>query len=105
MKSVATIFGYIWRSLDALRKVLHLIVLLILFITIGAALSPSIPLIPQQAALVIAPQGALVEQLAGDPLERAISEVSGQGQAETLLRDLIDAIEAAKKDERIKVLV
>ena len=105
MKSVATIFGFIWRSLDALRKVLHLIVLLIVFIAVLAALSPSIPLVPQQAALVLAPQGALVEQLAGDPLDRAIAEATGQGRAETLLRDLVDAVEAAKDDARIKVLV
>ena len=60
---------------------------------------------PQKTALVIAPQGALVEQLAGDPFDRAIAELYGQERAETLVRDLVDAIEAAKTDKRIEVLV
>ena len=72
MKAIATFFGLLWRGLDALRKVLHLIVLLVIFIFVLVALSPSIPIVPQKAALVLAPQGALVEQLAGDPLDRAI---------------------------------
>jgi protease-4 len=105
MKAISTIFTFLWRALDALRKVLHLIVLLVVFGIIVAVVSPNIPLVPSSAALVIAPQGALVEQLSGDPFERAIAEAYGSGNAETLVRDLIEAIEAAKKDERIKVLV
>ena len=102
MKAIAAFFGFVWRGLDALRKVLHLIVLLVLFLVLGAALSPSIPIVPHKAALVIAPQGALVEQLAGDPFERAVAELYGQQRAETLVRDLVDAIEAAKDDKRIE---
>jgi protease IV len=105
MKHIATIFGFIWRALDGLRKALHLIVLLALFLIVAAALSPRIPIVPHETALVIAPQGAVVEQLAGDPFERAVAEVSGQGRAETLLRDLTEAIRVAKGDERVKVLV
>lgn len=105
MKKLATVFGYLWRALDALRKTLHLIVLLLVFLVILAAMSPRIPLVPMHAALVIAPNGAIVEQLAGDPLERAIAEVSGQSRPETLLRDLVHAVETAKDDDRIKALV
>ncbi len=105
MKTLATIFGFVWRVLDALRKVMHLIVLLVLFLGLAAALSPSIPIVPHKTALVIAPQGALVEQLAGDPFERAVAELYGQQRAETLVRDLTDAIEAAKTDKRVEALV
>ncbi|MFC4314797.1 signal peptide peptidase SppA [Steroidobacter flavus] len=105
MKAIASILGYIWRGLDGLRKVLHLIVLLVLFLSIGAALSPSIPIIPHKAALVVAPQGALVEQLAGDPFERAVAEAYGQSRPETLLRDLVDVIDTASKDKRIELMV
>jgi protease-4 len=105
MKALATFFGFVWRVLDTLRKVMHLIVLLVLFLGIAAALSPSIPLVPHKAALVIAPQGALVEQLAGDPFDRAVAELYGQRRAETLVRDLTDAIDAAKTDKRIEALV
>jgi protease-4 len=105
MKHVAAVFRFIWQALDGLRKALHLIVLLALFLILAAVLSPRIPIVPHRSALVIAPQGAIVEQLAGDPFERAVAEVSGQGRAETLLRDLTEAIRAARTDERIAVLV
>ncbi|HEV8333285.1 MAG TPA: signal peptide peptidase SppA [Steroidobacteraceae bacterium] len=105
MKPIVNFFTFVWRALDTLRKVMHLIVLLVTFLLIFAALSPSIPLVPHKAALVIAPQGTLVEQLAGDPFDRAIAELYGQQRAETLVRDLTDAIEAAKTDKRIEVLV
>jgi protease-4 len=105
MKALAVFFTFVWRALDALRKVLHLIVLVVMFWLIGAALSPSVPIVPHKAALVIEPQGALVEQLAGDPFDRAIAELYGQQRAETLVRDLTEAIEAAKTDKRIEVLV
>lgn len=105
MKALAAIFGFIWRALDSLRKVLHLILLLLTFAVIAAVLSPRIPIVPQSAALVVAPRGVLVEQLSGDPLERAIAEVYGTGRAETLVRDVVESIEAAKRDDRIKALV
>jgi protease-4 len=105
MKALATFFGFVWRALDTLRKVMHLIVLLVLFLGIAAALSPSIPLVPHKTALVIAPQGTLVEQLAGDPFDRAVAALYGQQRAETLVRDLTEAIEAAKTDKRVEALV
>ncbi|HEX2492785.1 MAG TPA: S49 family peptidase, partial [Steroidobacter sp.] len=104
MKYISAFFGVLWRVLDGLRKTLHLIVLLAFFLLIAALLSPKIPRVPHKAALVIAPQGALVEQLAGDPFERVVADISGEGRAETLLRELIEAIHAAKNDRRIEVL-
>jgi protease-4 len=105
MKYLATFFAFLWRTLDGLRKVMHFIVLLAFFLILAAVLSPRIPIVPHKTALVISPQGALVEQLAGDPLDRAIAEVAGEGRAETLLRDLIEAIHHAKEDKRVEVLV
>jgi protease IV len=105
MKAISAILVMVWRGLDGVRKVLHLILLLGFFLLIGAALSPSIPIIPGKAALVLAPQGALVEQLAGDPVERAIAEAYGQDRPETLLRDLVDAVDAGAKDKRIELMV
>jgi len=57
-------FGLVWRILDGTRKVLHLALLLVIFGFILAALHTSIPIVPHTAALLIAPQGELVEQLA-----------------------------------------
>src|SRR5271165_1235614 len=98
-------FGLVWRILDGTRKVLHLVLLLVIFGFILAALHTSIPLVPRSAALLIAPQGELVEQLAGDPLRRALGEASGGPAPETLLRDVTEAIAAAKSDSRIKLIV
>ena len=62
-------FGALWRGLDGLRRVLHLVLLLVIFGFIVGALRSSIPLLPAEAALVIAPVGEIVEQLSGDPFE------------------------------------
>jgi protease-4 len=98
-------FGLIWGILEGIRKVLHLILLLVIFGFILAALHTSIPAVPKSAALIIAPEGELVEQLSNDPLRRAVGEASGGPAPETLLRDVTEAIEAAKTDSRIKLIV
>jgi protease-4 len=104
MKSFVAFFAFLWRMLDGVRKALHLTLLLFLFLVIAAALAPDIPVVPQKGVLVLAPEGVLVEQLAGDPLDRAIAELYGQEQPETLVRDLTDAIREAKTDQRIEAL-
>src|SRR6202795_2416982 len=98
-------FGLVWRILEAIRRVLHLILLLVIFGFILAALHTSIPIVPHTAALVIAPEGSLVEQLSSDPVRRPFGESSGGPAPETLLRDVIDAVAAAKTDSRIKLIV
>jgi protease-4 len=98
-------FGLVWRILEGIRRVLHLILLLVVFGFILAALHTSIPNVPHSAALVIAPEGEIVEQLASDPVRRAFGQASGGPAPETLLRDVTDSIAAAKTDERIKLIV
>lgn len=98
-------FGLVWRILEGIRRGLHLILLLVIFGFILAALHTSIPNVPHTAALVIAPEGEIVEQLASDPVRRAFGQASGGPAPETLLRDVTDAIAAAKSDERIKLIV
>ncbi len=94
----------LWRGLDVLRKFLHLIVLLVVFGFVFGALHVSLPTVPAKAALLVNPEGELVEQLTGDPLERAVEDARGQGRPETLVWDLTDSIRAAAKDKRIPVL-
>ncbi len=95
----------IWLALDGLRKVLHLVLLLVLFGVLVAAGQSELPYVPESAALVLAPEGRLVEELSGDPLERALSRASGEGHAETRLRDLVDVVDEARDDDRIQALV
>ncbi len=99
------VFRFLWRALDALRKVLHLLLLLVIFGVVLSALRSSIPIVPHRAALVLDIQGQLVEQLSGDPLDRALGRATGNGEPETRLRDVLDALKAAAKDDRIKVVM
>jgi protease-4 len=97
-------FSGLWRGLDALRKVLQLLVLLVIFGVLVWVLRGSMPHIPSEAALLVAPEGQLVEQLTGEPVERAVQEVRGEDHAETLVWDLTDSIRVAASDPRIQVL-
>src|ERR1700690_4022948 len=99
------VVGLVWRVLEGVRKTLHLILLLVIFGFILAALHTSVPLVPRSSALVITPEGELVDQLSSDPVRRAIGQASGGPAPETLLKDVIDAIESAKNDSRIKLIV
>lgn len=94
-----------WHGLDLLRRVLHLLLLLLFFGLVIAALRGSTPPLPGRGALVIQPQGEIVEQLAGEPFQRAISEAQGQDSPQTLLWDLTDAIRAAAKDDHVSALL
>ncbi|HEY7754208.1 MAG TPA: signal peptide peptidase SppA [Steroidobacteraceae bacterium] len=95
----------VWYALDGLRKVLHLLLLLFLFGALLAASHTALPIIPGSAALVLAPQGFLVEEESGDPLERALADAAGDDRVETRLRDLVDVVDQARDDARIKALV
>ena len=103
-RAIGRVLHWIWSGLDGLRKVLHLLLLLALFGILWGVFSRPIPLVPDKAALVISPRGPIVEQLTGDPLERAIAEIVKQQPTQTLLRDVVDAIEAAADDDRISSL-
>jgi protease IV len=97
-------FSGLWRGLDGLRKALHLILLLLIFGLFLGLLRGSVPRIPSKAALLVAPEGQLVEQLTGEPLQRALQEARGEEHTETLLWDLTDSIRAAAADPRIQVV-
>jgi protease-4 len=102
---IGKIFGGIFRGLDILRRFLHLVLLLVIFGIVVGALRTTIPHVADKSALVIAPSGEIVEQLSGSPVDQALARAQGEGQQETLLWDLIDAIKAAKEDVRISALV
>ncbi|HVS24138.1 MAG TPA: signal peptide peptidase SppA [Gammaproteobacteria bacterium] len=99
----------IWHGLDRLRRVLHLLLLLAILLLVVVSLVVSLfgerVSVPSKAALVIAPAGALVDQLSGDPLQRALARARGNRIQETALRDVLDALRAARTDDRIKGVV
>ena len=82
MHSLGRFFHGLWRGLDVLRRLLHLLLLLALFglLVIGALRAGEPPRLPAKAALVVRPSGEIVEQLSGAPVERAVSEAQGRAR-------------------------
>ncbi|MEO8315797.1 MAG: signal peptide peptidase SppA [Pseudomonadota bacterium] len=105
MSAVGSFFRGLWRGLDGLRRVLHLILLLLIFGFIIGALSGNMPHLPPRAALFIQPRGDIVEQRSGDPIQIAFNQARGLGDSQTLLWDLTESIRAAAKDERVQAIV
>jgi len=99
------IISGVWRGLDRLRRLLHLILLLAIFLFLLVAAVGERVLIPQNAALLIAPRGVLVDQLSGNALDRALARAQGTPLRETLVRDIVDALRSARDDDRIKAVV
>lgn len=102
-----SLFVRLLRGLDGLRRFLLNVLFFGLLAALVTAAMSGRPKVPDGAALVVKPQGVIVEQLSGgDPLQRLVAESAGVGSVarETLLKDLIDAIRAAKDDGRIKAL-
>ena len=94
----------IWTGVDGVRKILHLLLLVTLFLVFFGAISGTAPILPQQAALFIQPAGPLVEQLDGDPYDRALAELLDDAPPRTLVQDVIDALLFAKTDDRISAV-
>jgi protease-4 len=105
MRYLLAFFRNLWRGLDVLRRVLHLLLLLALLVLVIAGLRGSMPHLPERGALIIRPAGDIVEQLAGEPLQRALSEAQGESAPQTLLSDLTRAIRRAGSDARIQALL
>lgn len=103
----ARFFIGIWNFVDGTRRlVLNLLFLLILVLLVLAFLDTSDSLVLQPTtALLLNPQGDVVEEYSGSPLDQAIMRATEQTQPETRLRDLVEAVRRARDDERIVRLV
>ena len=101
---VGRLFRYIWGWLDAVRRTFfNLVFLLLVGIAIALIWRPA-PELPDSAALVLRPSGALVEQTRlEEPLE--LLRPGGVRVSQTALRNLIEAVDAARDDARITGLV
>lgn len=97
----------LWKIVDGFFKLLQIVAVLLIVGVMISVISSSVsaPPIPDKAALVIRPVGSLVEQLAGDPFERALAELANNSQPETLVQDIIDGFKYAKNDSRIVAVV
>lgn len=104
LKSMGQMLVTLWKGLTRLRQIFaNLIFLVILLALLGLLLADRGSQQPSKAALVFSPQGVIVEQ-ASELL--SAGELIGQSsRRETLLQDLVYAIDRARTDPRIQVLV
>ena len=92
-----------WRGIDAARRgFVNLLFVGLVIVVLVMLFSNDDPEIADSTALVVAPKGRLVEQLTGQSIERMLDEARGAVPPETLVKDVVDAIEAAKDDKRIQ---
>lgn len=96
-----------WHLIDGARKlVLNLVFFFILYLAVATLLDFGETLIIHpDTALVLQPQGDVVEEYSGTPLDYVLQQATETGRSETRLRDLTDAIRRAADDERIVRLV
>ena len=100
----ARLFSAIWSGVNGVRKILHLVLLLFVFVLFFGSIQDTPLVLPDRAALVIEPYGYLVEQIEGHPFDRALAELAGDGRPQTLVQDIVDALEYAKDDDRIELV-
>jgi protease-4 len=91
------------RGLDIFRRVILNVVFFVIFIyVLSFLLRYTRPAVPDSTVLVLSPSGAIGEQLGPvSPMEKIL----GLTGPETLLKDLLDAVDAGKDDPRVKVLL
>lgn len=98
----------IWRVINNTRKLLlNLIFFGLLFALLATSAKDTGVNSPKNAALVLNIQGVLVEQKQSkNPIDELTHDIYGQKtESETLVSDVIYAIELAKSDDNIKMLV
>lgn len=101
---IGRLLCYVWRWLDAVRRtIVNLALLLLIAIVIAMIWAPE-PKLPEGAALVLRPAGEIVERTQlEEPLE--LLQSGGSRAAQTSLRDLLEVVHAARDDKRIAALV
>jgi protease-4 len=93
------------RGIDLARRlVVNFFFLLLFFLFVALSLDDPAPTIGDAVVLDLQPVGILVDQLSGDPLDRALLSLSGDDVPEVLVQDLVDIVRAAKDDERVVAL-
>lgn len=92
------------RGLDQSRRLFVNALFLAVVVAFLSTVLAGGPKVPKGAALVVAPKGALVEQLAARSPQDVVDSLAGGGPKETLVRDVLDALAAAKGDKRISAV-
>jgi len=98
-------FGFIGKLARGIRVLINIIFVLVVVALVLSMFQEDVQPLPDSAALRIAPGGFLVEQKTySDPLTQLMQQ-SSPADAETLVQDLVEAIDRAAIDPRITSLV
>jgi protease-4 len=100
------LFHFLWMLVSGFLKLVVMVVViggfaltwLLLRGGQGAAIEKNVP-------LVVAPTGALVDQIEEDPAWRFLQNLNGAEPTQSSVRDIIEALELAKGDARIPFVV
>lgn len=102
-KAKGGFFNRLGNILDGIRRwVLNLFFLLFIGLLLFNIFNAFRVEVPNGGVLVVAPEGTVVEQYTAVD---ALSQVAGGLPAETLLQDLIDSIDYARKDDGIQIVL
>jgi protease-4 len=97
--------GSAYRFARSLLLNLLFIALIAAVVALLAAAVAQRPKVPSKAALVLDPRGTIVEEVqARSPRDLLDGAIGGAATQETRLKDMLDALRAAKDDKRIQAL-
>ena len=102
------VFGFIWRIFERLIKVVQILFFLLVvgfLVAVFSGMQGIAVRVPDSAALVIAPGGQLVEQAAGEALDRALRQARDPGAGQVVVRDVVRSLRMAIDDDRIQAVV
>lgn len=105
---IGKFFYRIWKTVDVAGRLLIGLIAITFFVFFvrGCTSGPDLPEVKNGSALVLAPTGIIVEQETYmEPIKRAMADAQGNRPNESSIYDLIDAVEYAKNDADIDVLV
>ena len=94
-------FHFVGKIVNVIRHLISLLFLVFFLIIVGGMFAGDMQQIPDKGALYLAPSGVLVDQRSYvDPFAQALPQTD-QRDAETLVRDVVDALDHAQYDARI----
>ena len=103
MGIIRRIFRFIGSIISGIRTLLGVVIFGFVLIAIAGMFADDLQPIPDKGALYLAPTGFLVDQKAyADPLEKILSQGM---ESETLVRDVVEAVDTAASDSRITHLL
>ena len=102
LSGLGRVFKGLWWFLDATRRsLLNLLLLVLLGALVWALLKPGAPAVQPKTALVLDLAGPVVEQRSGSARDSALKQLQGEDNDQTRLRDVLAVLDAAAKDENV----